>query len=140
MTVSVNSPTAPVPQADSTSGQLGAMLSYSPLSNDQGTALSPSRMRLCDPSETAPACNSTAVVIANEGTWNLNTSTGVVLFIPLALFHGNATPITYTGTDIVGTAFSSNIGATIVDPRLAICECRRRFWHRWRKRYIFATR
>jgi CshA-type fibril repeat protein len=116
MTVSVNSPIAPVPQADSTSGQLGVMLSYSPLSNDQGTALSPSRMRLCDPSETAPACNSTAVVIANEGTWNLNTSTGVVLFIPLALFHGSATPITYTATDIVGTAFSSNIGATIVAP------------------------
>ena len=118
MSVSVNAPPTPSPQPDSATGQLGAMLAVSPLSNDSGTSLSPSRMRLCDPSETAPACNSTAIVIANEGTWSLNTTTGVVLFIPLALFNGNASPITYTGSDIVGATFSSAISATIQAPAL----------------------
>ena len=118
MSVSVNAPLTPSPQPDSATGQLGAMLAVSPLSNDSGTSLSPLRMRLCDPSETAPACNSTAIVIANEGTWSLNTTTGVVLFIPLALFNGNASPITYTGSDIVGATFSSTISATIQAPAL----------------------
>jgi CshA-type fibril repeat protein len=116
LTATVNAPTAPTPQTDSASGQLGAMLAFSPLSNDQGTSLTASRMRLCDPTETAPACNSTSVVVANEGTWTFDSASGIVLFTPLSLFHGTATPITYTGTDIVGATFSSTMSATIQAP------------------------
>ncbi len=116
--VTVSAPTAPVPSADSQTGQLGDMLTFLPLTNDSGSSLSSARMNLCDATETAPNCLSTSVVIANQGTWTLNTTTGLVTFVPLALFNGDATPITYTGTDVVGTAFSSTISATIQPPAL----------------------
>ena len=118
MNVTVNAPTAPAPVVDAQIGGLGDMLSYLPLSNDTGSSLSSSRMRLCDATETAPNCFSTSVAVANEGTWSLNTTTGLVLFVPLALFYGDATPITYTGSDVVGTTFSSTISATIQAPTL----------------------
>lgn len=116
--VTVSAPTAPAATADSDTGQLGDMLTFLPLTNDSGSSLSSARMNLCDATETAPNCLSTSVVIANQGTWTLNTTTGLVTFVPLALFNGDATPITYTGTDVVGTAFSSTISATIQPPAL----------------------
>jgi hypothetical protein len=75
-------------------------------------------MKLCDVTETAPNCLSTSVLVASQGTWTLNTSTGLVNFIPLALFYGDATPITYTGSDVVGATFSSTISASITPPTL----------------------
>jgi len=118
LNVTVSAPTAPAPIADSQTGQLGAMLAYLPLTNDSGSSLSSARMKLCDVTETAPNCLSTSVVVANQGTWLLNTSTGLVTFIPLALFYGDATPITYTGSDVVGATFSSTISASITPPTL----------------------
>ena len=118
LNVTVSAPTAPAATTDSDTGQLGEMLAFQPLSNDSGSSLSSARMNLCDVTETAPNCLSTSVVIATQGTWTLNTTTGLVTFVPLALFNGDATPITYTGTDIVGAAFSSTISATIQPPAL----------------------
>ena len=118
LNVTVSAPTAPAATADSDTGQLGDMLTFLPLTNDSGSSLSSARMNLCDATETAPNCLSTSVVIANQGTWTLNTTTGLVTFVPLALFNGDATPITYTGTDVVGAAFSSTISATIQPPAL----------------------
>jgi CshA-type fibril repeat protein len=118
LNVTVSAPTAPSPIADSQTGQLGAMLAYLPLTNDSGSSLSSTRMKLCDVTEIAPNCNSNAVAVAGEGTWSLNTSTGLVTFIPLALFYGPATPITYTGSDVVGATFSSTISASITPPAL----------------------
>ena len=118
LNVTVSAPTAPAPIADSQTGSLGAMLAYLPLTNDSGSSLSSARMKLCDVTETAPNCLSTSVVVASQGTWTLNTSTGLVNFIPLALFYGDATPITYTGSDVVGATFSSTISASITPPTL----------------------
>jgi CshA-type fibril repeat protein len=118
LNVTVSAPTAPAATADSDTGQLGDMLTFLPLTNDSGSSLSSARMNLCDVTETAPNCLSTSVVIANKGTWTLNTTTGLVTFVPLALFNGDATTITYTGTDIVGATFSSTISATIQPPSL----------------------
>ena len=118
LNVTVSAPTAPAPIADSQTGQLGDMLAYLPLTNDSGSSLSSTRMKLCDVTETAPNCLSTSVVVADQGTWLLNTSTGLVTFIPLALFYGDATPITYTGSDVVGATFSSTISASITPPTL----------------------
>ena len=118
LNVTVSAPTAPAPIADSQTGQLGDMLAYLPLTNDSGSSLSSTRMKLCDVTETAPNCLSTSVVVANQGTWTLNSSTGLVNFIPLALFYGDATPITYTGSDVVGATFSSTISASITPPTL----------------------
>jgi CshA-type fibril repeat protein len=118
LNVTVSAPTAPAPIADSQTGSLGDMLAYLPLTNDSGSSLSSTRMKLCDVTETAPNCLSTSVVVANQGTWTLNSSTGLVNFIPLALFYGDATPITYTGSDVVGATFSSTISASITPPTL----------------------
>jgi hypothetical protein len=53
------------------------------------------------------------VTVLNEGTWTLNTSTGVVTFVPLASFAGVATPVSYVGADVVGQVFDSVLNATI---------------------------
>jgi CshA-type fibril repeat protein len=121
MSVTVNAPAAPVPEPDLLSAQLGNRTSIHPLANDQGTALSPSQMRLCDVTETFPACFSTTIFIINQGTWTLNTSTGLVEFAPLPLFTGTST-ITYMASDIVGATFSSSISATIQAPALPFAQ------------------
>jgi CshA-type fibril repeat protein len=43
-----------------------------------------------------------SLVVAGEGTWSVNLSTGTIIFTPLANFIGNPTPITYTIQDYTG--------------------------------------
>lgn len=116
MSVTISSPVAPSPSADVMSGSIGQALSVTPLANDTGSGLSSARMKLCDTSETAPNCLSTTVTVPGEGTWTLDTGTGEVTFVPLANFAGVATPISYTGTDLVGQTYSSSMTATIQIP------------------------
>jgi CshA-type fibril repeat protein len=116
ISATVSSPVAPSPAADVISGSIGQALSVTPLANDTGSGLSSARMKLCDTSETAPNCLSTVVIVPGEGTWTLDTGTGEVTFVPLASFAGVATPISYTGTDLVGQTYSSSMTATIQIP------------------------
>ena len=117
----VSAPSAPSPTADTASGAVGATLTFYPLRNDTASGTSASRLKLCnvDPVETAPNCFSTSVTVANQGTWTLNTSTGVVTFVPLESFSGAATAVRYAATDITGQAFNSTMTATINTPLLA---------------------
>jgi len=52
----------------------------------------------------------TSVTVANQGTFTVNTATGVVTFTPLASFTGSTTPLAYTIKDNFGT---ESIPATI---------------------------
>jgi CshA-type fibril repeat protein len=53
------------------------------------------------------------VTVANEGTYTVNPSTGVVTFDPLPTFSGTATPIYYQVTDTLNRNVTSTITVTV---------------------------
>lgn len=67
------------------------------------------------------ANNQTSVVVPNQGTWSVNTTTGVVTFTPLSAFVGTAT-IPYTikdnfvldGVSNPATSEPANISVTVI--------------------------
>ena len=74
-----------------------------------GATLIPSSVRLCATSTDNSLCTATSLTIAGEGTYTVNTTTGVVTFVPLSTFTGTATPIKY----VVANSFGSMASATI---------------------------
>jgi CshA-type fibril repeat protein len=84
-----------------------------------GTTLAAGSIRLCAPTDTAPNCNidaSGSVVIANQGTYTLNPTTGVITFDPLPTFTGPATAVTYSITDALGQKSSTTYTPTVGAP------------------------
>lgn len=84
-----------------------------------GTTLAAGSVRLCAPSDTAPNCTIDAngsVVIANQGTYTLDPTTGIVTFDPLPSFTGQATPVTYSVTDALGQKSSTTYTPTVIAP------------------------
>jgi CshA-type fibril repeat protein len=57
-----------------------------------------------------------SVVIANQGTYTLDPTTGIVTFDPLPTFVGTATPVTYSVTDALGQKSSTTYTPTVVVP------------------------
>jgi CshA-type fibril repeat protein len=84
-----------------------------------GTILTNGSIRLCAPTDTAPDCtidDSGSVVIANQGTYTLDPTTGIVTFEPLPSFTGQATPVTYSVTDALGQKSSTTYTPTVTVP------------------------
>jgi CshA-type fibril repeat protein len=84
-----------------------------------GTTLAAGSVRLCAPTDTAPNCTidaSGSVVIANQGTYTVDPTTGVVTFDPLPTFKGTATAVTYSVTDALGQKSSTTYTPTISAP------------------------
>jgi CshA-type fibril repeat protein len=74
-----------------------------------GATLIPSSVRLCATGTENSLCTATSLTIPGEGTYTVNTTTGVVTFVPLSTFTGTATPIKY----VVANSFGSMASATI---------------------------
>jgi len=115
LSVTVNAPSAPTVVSDSAIGSYDSAVSLSPLANDTGSGLSSSGLKLCSPSESAPNCASTTVLIPGEGTWTLDLSSGRATFTPLDSFAGDST-VTYVVVDVAGQTGSSSLTATISNP------------------------
>jgi uncharacterized repeat protein (TIGR02059 family) len=84
-----------------------------------GTTLAAGSVRLCAPTDIAPNCTVTSggsVVIANQGTYTLDPTTGIVTFDPLPTFTGTATPVTYSVTDALGQKSSTTYTPTVTVP------------------------
>jgi CshA-type fibril repeat protein len=102
---------------ETTFGIKGAAQSASPILNDNpstGATLSPSTVRLCSAAQVPNSCSATSVVVANEGTYAVNTTTGVVTFTPLSAFVGTSTGVRYQAQDTAGTYVSSSYVAVVV--------------------------
>jgi CshA-type fibril repeat protein len=69
-------------------------------------------LRLCRPTDTAPACSQTSVAIAGEGTYSINGD-GTVTFTPEPEFVGVATPIAYVVEDVLGQVVWATIHPTV---------------------------
>ena len=112
---------APTAAPNTSSGAFNTPQTITPLANDTasaGASLVPSSVRLCavSPAKSPPNCDDTTVIVAGQGTYSVNPSTGVVTFTPLATFTGTATAMRYQVTDSVGQVANSTITATVSAP------------------------
>jgi len=94
-----------------------------PLTNDTAGAsdfpLVATTVKLCgiNPAETPNSCTQTTLVVPNEGTYTVNSTTGVVTFDPLPTFAGTvATVVKYQVSDTLGRVANSTITPTVVAP------------------------
>jgi CshA-type fibril repeat protein len=135
-TPTVAAPPPPTAVADSSIGAQGTTQSVNLLANDltsaSGQTLSAGSLRLCSSGQTPPNCNATSVSIPGEGTFSLNTTTGVVTFTPCSAvdtpagasctepFQGTATPLTYQVTSNTEQTSASTYTASVVGAPTAV--------------------
>ncbi len=107
--------TADIPAA----GTQGVAQTINVLSNDSaasGSTLTASTVRFCgvSPTQTPPSCSQTTLTTA-DGSYSVNTSTGVVTFTPNASFTGTATqPPRYQVTDSASNVVSATITPSVI--------------------------
>ncbi len=116
-------PPAPAAVADTSIGNYDTNQTLNILSNDTpgdaSAPLVPSTVKLCGTGQTPNNCNVTTLVVANQGTYTVN-SDGSVTFDPLSIFTGTATPITYQVADSLGQVASATITVTVRTPPDAV--------------------
>jgi CshA-type fibril repeat protein len=115
-------PDPPAATNDVSSGPYDTNQDISPLANDSFSSLTPAvkaSLKLCglDPLQTPNSCDKTSLVVPNEGTYTLNSTTGVVTFDPLPSFTGTvATAPTYQVADSLGRYVNATITPTVSAP------------------------
>ena len=116
ITPSVTAPATPVAVNDTSTDFLNMVQTKNPLSNDTTAdpliTLDPTSVRLCGTGETAPACTATSVSVAN-GSYSVNTTTGVVSFTPDTNWSGTAPAVTYQVTDSTNQKTSATYTPTV---------------------------
>jgi CshA-type fibril repeat protein len=118
-TVSV--PAAPTALPNPSSNSYDQNQVINPISNDPANATFPllaNSVKLCgiDPVQTPNTCDKTTLVIPDQGTYTVNTTTGAVTFDPLPTFTGVATPITYQANDSFNRFVDSTISPVVGAP------------------------
>jgi LPXTG-motif cell wall-anchored protein len=107
--------TADIPAA----GAQGVAQTINVLSNDNaasGKTLTASTVRFCgvSPTQTPPSCSQTTLTTA-DGSYSVNTSTGVVTFTPNVSFTGTVTqPPRYQVTDSASNVVSATITPSVI--------------------------
>ncbi|RYD95772.1 MAG: hypothetical protein EOP54_15210, partial [Sphingobacteriales bacterium] len=106
---------APVAVADSQNGLEDNPITFDVTANDTDLDGNPTinklTVLLIDPADNV---KKTTVVIANQGTWTVNTTTGIVTFTPVANYNGSPTIIRYTVKDDEGLeSNAAEITATV---------------------------
>jgi CshA-type fibril repeat protein len=89
----------------------GKVVTVSILGNDQGQ-FNVGTARLLD-STGSPVMN---MVVAGQGTWHMNASTGEVTFTPQPGFTGDPAPVPYRVLDVNGNAVTANVTITYLHP------------------------
>ncbi|MBO3103949.1 Ig-like domain-containing protein [Cellulomonas fengjieae] len=99
-----------VPEAadDRSEGNVpGSTVTVPTVGNDNGT-LDRTSVRLVGPTGALV----TTLVVAGEGTWTVDPTTGAITFTPAAGFTGNPTPVTYQVTDQAGSTTTAEVAIT----------------------------
>ena len=123
----IESSPVPVANPDYKTGKSGSTISINPLSNDKAAAGSVSTqgkitllatsVRLCSKGENVPSCSATEVVTP-EGTYRVNTKTGVISFTHAKGFSGTALHgITYQVTN--SSTSAQNSASSVFVPTVA---------------------
>ena len=117
-------PPAPTASPNISSGQYNTLQTVSPLVNDTPGAvdfpLLPSTLRLCAPLQTPPNCTLTSLVVNGQGTYTVNTTSGVVSFVPLNTFTGTADPVRYQASDSTSAVANSTITFSVTPPAMPV--------------------
>jgi CshA-type fibril repeat protein len=121
-TPTVNPPTPPTADPETTSGPKGAAQTTDLLVGDAtsaaGITLDPTSVRLCPATTTTPqtttACNLTTLTVPGVGTYVVVD--GVMTFTPEPNYVGTPPPVVYQVTDSVGGKASSTYTPTIIAP------------------------
>ena len=137
-TPTVQPPPAPTAAADTTKGLTGATQTVTPFSNDTvgatGVTFTASSVKLCATGQTVPGCNATSLVVPGQGTYSVNTTTGVITFTPCSAantpagasctgaFTGPATPVAYQVSTNTGQVATSTYTPTVVPPPTAVAD------------------
>jgi CshA-type fibril repeat protein len=116
ITPSVTPPAPPVAVNDTSTDFLNVVQTKNPLSNDTTAdpiiTLDPTSVRLCGTGETAPACTATSVSVTN-GSYAVDTTTGVISFTPDTNWSGTAPAVTYQVTDSTNQKTSATYTPTV---------------------------
>jgi CshA-type fibril repeat protein len=121
ITPTINSAPLPVASPDSSSGPINTAQFQSVLANDTNNvaALDASSVKLCKleaPADSAPNCTLTSLSTV-DGFYSVDTTSGVVTFIPVAGFFGEATAVvTYSVTNLLGFKTSATYTPTVLAP------------------------
>jgi uncharacterized repeat protein (TIGR01451 family) len=86
----------------------GTAVTVDVLGNDRGS-LDPTTVRLVDPADGAFV---TRLVVAGEGTWTVDGTTGAITFTPQAGFTGDPTPVGYRVSDLAGNITAAQVLVT----------------------------
>jgi len=122
ITPTVTPPAAPVATAEARPVIPGGTATFSNLITGQGALATGTSLQtgntngpcLIDPAD--QVCKAT-FLIAGEGTWTVNRTTGIATFQALnSATPGTKTPVTYRVTDVVGQSASSQLTPTIPPP------------------------
>ena len=131
ITPTVNEPPGPLARPNTSSGDYNTNQTIDPLGNDRPSSasfpLDSTSVKLCglaDATATPPVaaeipdnCTKSSVTVPGEGTYTLNTATGIVTFDPLSTFTGTvATPVRYQAEDTLGRSVDSTITPTVGPP------------------------
>ncbi|GAA2170526.1 hypothetical protein GCM10009846_01240 [Agrococcus versicolor] len=99
----------PVAVDDSSVGNaIGSAVRVDVLANDAGV-LDLDTVALVDPETGEALAPGAELVVADEGTWTIDATTGAVTFTPLADFEGDPTPVDYEVADLSGDVTSATI-------------------------------
>jgi CshA-type fibril repeat protein len=121
-TTSTLTPTIPPPPTadnETSSGSINTAQVIDVITGDaagSGATLNPTTVRLCTAGTATASCTGTSLTVTGEGTYTVNTTTGVVTFVPTATFTGTATPIKYVIADSTGQKAAATITPTVVAP------------------------
>jgi CshA-type fibril repeat protein len=122
ITPTVSLPDPPTAANNTSSGDFDTNQTIRPVTNDSagsGASLVASSVRLCATTSTANAvCRLTSLTVPGEGTYTVNTTTGVVTFDPLPTFTGTASPVKYVVADVVGQIVHATITPTVGEEEL----------------------
>lgn len=118
ITPSVTPAAAPNAEPDQTFGLVGESQSINPLTNDSsattGNELIAGSVVLCSSADTAPNCTQTSLVVAGQGSYTVDGSTGEITFTPEAGFTGIATAVPYSVQTPSGQQASSTYTPTVL--------------------------
>jgi CshA-type fibril repeat protein len=112
-------PPPPTADNETSSGSINTAQVIDVITGDaagSGATLNPTTVRLCTAGTATASCTGTSLTVTGEGTYTVNTTTGVVTFVPTATFTGTATPIKYVIADSTGQKAAATITPTVVAP------------------------
>ncbi|MBP6387037.1 MAG: T9SS type A sorting domain-containing protein, partial [Pseudarcicella sp.] len=116
-TATVSAQFIPIALPDATTYTPGNPKTINILANDTlGVAVLPNSVSLVGGSNPDAQGDNLSLVVAGEGTWTVNPTTGAITFTPLSTFVGNPTPVQYTVKSTNGTSSLPTPVVILIDP------------------------